>query len=95
MAHVHFQQNGISREVKAGLSWTVFFFGAFPFAFRGQWGWFVLTAVLCLLTWGLAGFVVAFFANKITARWLIENGWKVSAGTPPESWGFHSAALAH
>lgn len=93
MAHVHFQKNGISREVKAGFSWTVFFFGAFPFAFRGQWGWFFLTILLCVCTWGLAGFVIAFFANKITARWLAENGWKVTAGNPPPSWGFQSSAL--
>lgn len=95
MAHVHFQKNNISREVKAGFSWTVFFFGAFPFAFRGQWGWFFLTWIILGATFGFGGIIVAFFANKITARWLAENDWKVTAGIPPASWGFQNARLAN
>lgn len=94
MAHVHFQKNNVTREVKAGFSWTVFFFGAFPFAFRGQWGWFFLTALICMATLGFGGVVVAFFANKVTGRWLAENGWTVTAGIPPASWGFQPALLS-
>lgn len=85
--HVTFKKNKVIREVKVGFSWTVLFFGAFPFAFRGQWGWFFLTALLCICTYGLAGIVMAFFANKITARWLAENGWLVSSGQIPAGWG--------
>lgn len=85
--HVTFRKNKVIREVKVGFSWTVLFFGAFPFACRGMWGWFWLTVLLCVCTYGLGGIVMAFFANKITARWLAENGWMVSSGQIPAGWG--------
>ena len=85
--HVRFVKNRMSREVKVGFSWTVFFFGPFPFAFRGQWGWALFTAVLCFLTWGLAGMLMAFFANRITGRSLAENGWFIcNPEAVPPSW---------
>lgn len=74
--HIKFRKNGLTREVKAGFSWTVLFFGPFPFLFRSQWGWFVGSFLLAWLTFGLSNFVMAFFANRLTARWLTENGWQ-------------------
>ena len=84
--HARFKKNGLTREVKAGFSWTVFFFGFVPFAFRQQWGWFCGMFVLGFMTFGLSSIVMAFFANKITARWLVENGW-TTADPTPASWG--------
>lgn len=87
MAHVTFQKNGVSREVKAGFSWTTLFFGSLVFACRGQWGWFFGSWLLAIATCGLSCLVFPFLANKMTARWLAERGWMIAHGATPSSWG--------
>lgn len=90
--HIRFSKNGIHREVKAGFSWTVLFFGPIPFAFRGQAWHFLGYFLLAWLTMGLSNIVVAFFANGQTARWLAERGWQV---TDPAAarWGITPQAV--
>ena len=88
MSHAVFRKNNVLREVKVGYSWTVFFFGPFPFMFRGQWGWAALAFLLCFLTYGLAGPFIGFFANRSTARFLAENGWTpLNLHVIPDHWG--------
>lgn len=87
MAHILFRKNGVRREVKVGYSWTTLFFGPFPFAFRGQWGWALFAAILCFLTYGLGGIVLGFYANRITGRHLFETGWQVlNPSQVPQHW---------
>ena len=86
--HITFKKNGVTREVKVGYAWAVALFGPLPFMVRGHWSWCVLTAVLCMFTWGLAGIAVAAYANKATARWLCENGWTITSDPDdvPSEW---------
>lgn len=85
--HIKFTKNGVSREVKAGFSWTVFFFGPFAFAWRGMWGMFFICWIAAVLTLGLSALVFPFFANRWYARWLAERGW-CTLDRVPSSWGF-------
>lgn len=67
---------GINREVKIGFSWTSFFFGGFPFLFRGMpvhgLGWIFLA----IITFGISNLVLCFIINKQTAVHYLENGYK-------------------
>jgi hypothetical protein len=71
-----FLSNGV--EVKTapiGFSWTTFFFGFWPAVFRFDWMWAAILFVACLLTYGIAGLVFAFFYNKIYLKRLLEKGY--------------------
>lgn len=71
---VIFEKNGLTKEVKCGFSWTTFIFGGIVQIIRGEY----IIGILLLLAWSIgAHFVYAFFANKVTARKLIEDGWTV------------------
>ena len=67
---------GINREVKVGFSWTSFFFGGFPFLFRGMplhgLGWIFLA----IITFGISNLILCFIINKQTAVYYLENGYK-------------------
>ena len=67
---------GINREVKVGFSWTSFFFGGFPFLFRGMplhgLGWIFLA----IITFGISNLILSFIINKQTAVYYLENGYK-------------------
>ena len=76
---------GIVRNVKVGFSWTVFFFGGVPFLFRGIPLYAI--ALMLPLVGGASGgpgivigfiidVVIAFHANKWTAIYYIEHGYK-------------------
>jgi len=80
--HIKFNKNGLTKEVKVGFSWTIFFFGALALIIRKQYG---LTAV-SFLTFGLANFYFMFSGNRMLAQQLIENGWTTN-DVKPESWG--------
>lgn len=93
--HIRFSKNGVQREVKVGYSWTVALFGPIVYAMRGLWGWAVIALILNIITWGLSGIVLGFFANKQTARHLAENGWRIvtlagGAREVPASWGIEA-----
>ena len=73
---VVFKNNyGVTKSVKVGFSWTVFFFGGFVFLFRGMPVHGILLIVLSIITWGVAAFIYAFFANKATAEYYLEHGY--------------------
>lgn len=73
---VSFKNNaGVVRSVKVGFSWTIFFFGGFPFFFRGLSLHAVAFVVLGILTWGISNVLLAFIGNKMTARHYLENGY--------------------
>jgi len=87
--YITFEKGGVTRQVKVGFSWTVCIFGAFPFLFRGQMIAFLVAAVLCACTFGMAGIGFGFFANEWTAKHLLQKGWRVSKeniAVWPTSW---------
>lgn len=68
--------NGIRTKIApVGFSWTVFFFAIFPPAFRGDWKWFIIIALLNCISFGFAGMVVAFFYNRIYINELLQEGY--------------------
>ena len=76
---------GITKTVKVGFSWTVFFFGFFVPLFRGDWKWAGIMAissiVVAMVTYGLGAWVLLLiFAVKYN-EWYIndlkEKGYKV------------------
>lgn len=79
--HIKFQKNGIKKEVKVGFSWTVFFFGWFALAIRGQY----VPAILGFFTFNLSSLYFMFAANRLLARNMVENGW-VALEPMPASW---------
>ena len=44
------RQNENIKKAPVGFSWTVFFFGCFPAVFRGDWKWFLIMAILQMVT---------------------------------------------
>lgn len=69
-------QTGETKVVKVGFSWTTFFFGFWPAIFRGDWLWAVILFVLCWLTVGIAGIIMAFVYNQIYIKRLVEQGFR-------------------
>jgi len=70
---------GQMKEAPLGFSWTVFFFGAFPAAFRGDWKWFVIMILVAAVTMGLSNLVFMFIYNKLYIKELVESGYKVKS----------------
>ncbi|AMB99089.1 hypothetical protein AWM75_03320 [Aerococcus urinaehominis] len=88
---------GQTKQVKLGLSWTAFFFGAFVPLFRGNWKWFFIMLVTNIVlgisagsligdSGGFVGFLVnlvwLFFYNKWYVKDLYNDGYR--AVTPEE-----------
>lgn len=78
--------NGLHRKAYVGWSWTSFFFGGVPAAFRGDWFAFFLywlLAFACIFfTAGIAvpvlWIVWAAVYNKWHTRRLIERGYQIT-----------------
>ncbi|MBI4984844.1 MAG: hypothetical protein HZC24_05745, partial [Rhodocyclales bacterium] len=51
---------GVVRQVKVGFSWTILFFGGFPFFFRGMPLHAVGFIIAGLVTMGVSNIVLAF-----------------------------------
>ena len=66
---------GLTREVKVGYSWTAFFFGGFPFFFRGMPVQGIIWVILSLLTLGTSNLILPFLINKLSAHHYLENGY--------------------
>ena len=76
--------NGVEiKKVPLGFSWTTFIFGGWVPLIRQDWIWGFCLLLACIFTWGLAGVVAAFFYNKIYAKSLFAQGFKIHA-MPPE-----------
>lgn len=71
---VMFEKNGLYKEVKSGFSWTTFFFGGLAQFFRGE---ILLGIIFTAFYYTGIHIIYAFFANKVTARRLIADGWTV------------------
>lgn len=68
--------NGVDvKTAPIGFSWTTFFFGFWPAVFRFDWLWAAVLFVACLLTYGIAGIIFAFFYNKIYLKGLLSKGY--------------------
>ncbi len=67
---------GVIRQVKVGFSWTAFFFGGFPFFFRGIPVYGIIWLVLALITCGISNLILMFKINKWTAHYYLEHGYK-------------------
>ena len=70
------------KQVKAGFSWTVFFWGFFSPLFRGDWKWLLILLVLDivgLFSAGILSFaanlVFSFLYNKFYLQDRINEGW--------------------
>lgn len=69
--------NGVTKTVKSGFSWTMFFFGAFVPLVRGDWKYLLISMLAALFTCGLSWVVLPFFYNKLYLNDLLNNGYKV------------------
>lgn len=74
-------QTGYIKEVKVGFSWTTLLFGFFVPLFRGDWKWFAIMLLVCLVVGGttmipwIASFVFAFTYNNQYLKAMLEKGW--------------------
>lgn len=71
------------KQVKAGFSWTMFFFGFWVPLFRGDWKWLIIMLLLDLIgIWTLgivtsvANLIMSFMYNKLYIQDLISGGFK-------------------
>lgn len=80
--HIKFKKNRLTKEVKVGFSWTIFFFGWIALAIRGQY----VPALISFFTLNIAAFYYMFAANRLLARQLVRNGW-FAIEDMPEQWG--------
>ena len=84
-AYLENQRTGALRTAPIGFSWTMFFFGFFAPAIRGDWKWVAIVLgggiLLALISVGVLGWVPAlvgaFIWNKHYFRGLIEDGYKL------------------
>lgn len=67
---------GLIRQVKVGFSWTAFFFGGFPFFFRGMPVHGIIWIVLSMLTFGISNLFLMFIINRQTAHYYLEHGYR-------------------
>ena len=68
---------GVTKQVKAGFSWTMLFFGVFVPLVRGDWKYFIISLIAGVFTFGLSWLVFPFFYNKLYLNDLLNNGYKV------------------
>ena len=83
-------ESGLTRQVNVGFSWTAFFFGGFPFFFRGMHIQGIIWIVLALFTFGISNLILMFLINKQTAHHYLENRYKPSGSgwdIAGEKWG--------
>ncbi|MEH7114551.1 HrgC protein [Neobacillus niacini] len=66
---------GVTKELKVGFSWTVFFFGAWVSMFRGEWSEFAKWVFLNPITLGIWGICQCWNANKKTIISYLEKGY--------------------
>lgn len=69
--HIKFQKNGVTKEIKVGFSWTVFFFGWLALLARGM----ITQAAISFFTLNFASLYYMFAINRIQAEKLAADGW--------------------
>lgn len=69
--------NGVTKTVKVGFSWTMLFFGVFVPLVRGDWKWGLISIVLAPITFGISWLVFPFIYNKLYINDLKNKGYKV------------------
>lgn len=69
--------NGVTKEVKKGFSWTMLFFGIFVPLVRGDWKWGLISIVLAPITFGISWLVFPFIYNKLYLNDLLNKGYKI------------------
>ena len=70
-------ENGVTKQVKKGFSWTALFFGIFVPLVRGDWKWFLISLIASSITFGLFWLVFPFFYNKVYLNDLLNSGYKI------------------
>ncbi|MFJ7850786.1 hypothetical protein ACIQZM_18120 [Peribacillus sp. NPDC097206] len=68
-------QTHMTKTVKVGFSWTVFFFSFFPALFRGDWKWGIIIFLASVVTFGFSGLIFMFIYNKIYLNELLKEGY--------------------
>ena len=80
--------NGVEiKKVPLGFSWTTFFFGGWVPLIRQDWIVGFILLIVGIITYGIAGIIMAFFYNKIYAKSLFDKGFyihKLPPGTSEE-----------
>lgn len=88
---VTFTKNGLTKQIKSGYSWTTFFFGGLnQIFFRGEILIGLAVLFTTILSSGIVQIIYGFFANKVTAKRLLADGWVPS---PSESPAINAAVL--
>lgn len=70
-------EQGVTKEVKKGFSWTMLFFGIFVPLARGDWKWFLISLLAGIVTVGISWLIFPFFYNKIYLNELLEKGYVI------------------
>ena len=68
---VNLARDGTLTKGFVGFSWTTLFFGFFVPLFRGDWKWFLIMIIICILTLGIANLVLCFIYNRIYTKSLL------------------------
>lgn len=64
------------KQVKAGFSWTVLFWGFLTPLFRGDWKWLIIFLLLDIIgVFTIANIVLSFLYNKFYLQDKINEGW--------------------
>ena len=69
-------RTGLVKKGFYGFSWTIFFFGGFPYLFRGKLAMCLAMIVVQWITCGIGTLIWAFFANKSYTAELVERGYE-------------------
>ena len=70
-------ENGVTKEVKKGISWTYLFFGSLVPLFRGDWKWFILTLIAAPVTFGISHIVFFIKYNDWYLNDLLNKGYRI------------------
>lgn len=69
--------NGVTKTVKVGFSWTMLFFGIFVPLVRGDWKYGLISIVLAPITFGISWLVFPFIYNNLYINDLKNKGYQV------------------
>ncbi len=72
----HPQGKWPEKSIYTGFSWQSLIFGIFWFAFNEMWGWFFISSVLAVATYGLSWLVFPFFFNSLYLKYLLNKGFR-------------------